>query len=139
MCKGSPFYIQTHIGRLELTKGTYLTLQKRHNSALGTIPKNKTIAKRQAYHHSTPKVTVKRTLRSNLRPTLLHSQQIFLSQRGKKVSFPVYPESRELGAGLPSRELACDNDEMSEEGEIEGAVRCLSLSLSLAAFDQQAF
>jgi hypothetical protein len=42
MQKASPFYVETYAGRLELTKGAFLTLQKRKNSALRTLQKTKT-------------------------------------------------------------------------------------------------
>lgn len=45
MLKGSPFCIQTNLGRLELTKGAFLTLQRRNCLALHTAAKTKPIAK----------------------------------------------------------------------------------------------
>jgi len=42
MHKASPFYVETYAGRLELTKGAFLTLQKRKNSTFRTLPKTKT-------------------------------------------------------------------------------------------------
>ena len=57
MYKGSPFYVETHIGKLELTKGAYLTLQKRKSSTFRTLAKTKIIVK------ECTKSTVKRNLR----------------------------------------------------------------------------
>jgi hypothetical protein len=42
MQKASPFYVETYAGRLELTKGAFLTLQKRKNSTFKTVAKTKT-------------------------------------------------------------------------------------------------
>lgn len=42
MQKASPFYVETYAGRLELTKGAFLTLQKRKNSTFKTVPRIKT-------------------------------------------------------------------------------------------------
>jgi hypothetical protein len=58
MNKGSPFYVETHIGKLELTKGAYLTLQKRKCSTIRTLEKTKMIIKECS------KATVKRNLRN---------------------------------------------------------------------------
>ena len=54
---------------------------------------------------------------------------------GKQVAFPVYPEGKALRRLAPWREVKCDNDDQSEEEEINGAVQCMSMSLSLASFD----
>jgi hypothetical protein len=61
MYAGSPFYIETNIGKLELTKGAFLTLQKRKTSTLRTLAKSKPIAK------DANKATVKRKLRYRAR------------------------------------------------------------------------
>jgi hypothetical protein len=42
MQKASPFYVETYAGRLELTKGAFLTLQKRKNSTFKTVARTKT-------------------------------------------------------------------------------------------------
>lgn len=58
MNKGSPFYVETPLGKLELSKGAYLTLQKRKYSTLRTLAKTKIILK------DCSKPTVKRRLRT---------------------------------------------------------------------------
>lgn len=45
MLKCSPFCVETQTGKLELTKGAYLTLQKRKTSTFRTITKTKPIKK----------------------------------------------------------------------------------------------
>lgn len=45
MFKNSPFCIETQLGKLELTKGAYLTLQKRKSSTFRTLAKTKVITK----------------------------------------------------------------------------------------------
>lgn len=57
MFKNSPFYVETNLGKLELTKGAYLTMQKRKNSTIKTLVKTKAITK------DSNKPTVRRTLR----------------------------------------------------------------------------
>ena len=39
----SPYYVTTNSGKLELTKGSYLTLMKRKNSVAKTLQKSKPI------------------------------------------------------------------------------------------------
>lgn len=55
MNKNSPFCVETQLGKLELTKGNYLTLQKRKSSTFRTLPKTKIIIK------DCGKATLKRT------------------------------------------------------------------------------
>jgi hypothetical protein len=43
MNSDSPYYVTTNSGKLELTKGAYLTLMKRKNSICKTLQKSKTI------------------------------------------------------------------------------------------------
>ncbi len=57
MYKESPFCIQNHLGKLELTKGNYLALQKRKLTTLRTLAKTKPISKDS-------KSTVKRSTRN---------------------------------------------------------------------------
>lgn len=45
MNKGSPFCVETNLGKLELTKGNFLTLQKKKMSTLRTLAKTKIICK----------------------------------------------------------------------------------------------
>ena len=37
----SPYYVRTNSGKLELSKGSYLTLMKRNNSVARTLQKSK--------------------------------------------------------------------------------------------------
>lgn len=83
MCKGSPFYIENHLGKLELTKGAYLTLQKRKASTLRTLTKTRFITKetpkhtrKRIYHHATAHFSSLPTVE-------------MLNRRGEEVSFLV--------------------------------------------------
>lgn len=133
MYKHSPFYVETQLGKLELTKGSYLTLQKRKNSAFRTLAKTKVILK------DCPKPTVKRQLRNRQQDHLDDTQIVMLNQKGQPVTFGVDRETdrlwcRMLGS-LPTIEMAYDNDAESEWGEVQSCVNNLSMSLSLATFD----
>lgn len=53
----SPYYVTTNSGKLELTKGAYLTLMKRKNSICKTLQKSKPIS--QSYKSN--KKTIKKS------------------------------------------------------------------------------
>ena len=133
MNKGSPFYVETYLGKLELTKGAYLTLQKRKSSTIRTLEKTKIIVKECS------KPTVKRRLRNRCKKAQEGHQVLMVDCFGQQVSFKVEREAERLSnkmvGSLPSIEMSYDNDAESEWGEINGCVNNLSLSLSLTTFD----
>ncbi len=53
----SPYYVTTNSGKLELTKGAYLTLMKRKNSVAKTLQKTKTIS----HSYKQDKKTIKKS------------------------------------------------------------------------------
>jgi len=111
LSKGSPFYVETQLGKLELTKGAYLTLQKRKASTLRTLTKTKPINK------NTPKSTLKRFLRN--RQIQGHSlpHVAMLNKKGEEVNFLVVKECeqvKQMIGSLPSIEMGYDNDAESE-------------------------
>lgn len=53
----SPYYVTTNSGKLELTKGCYLTLMRRNNSVAKTLQKTKPIS----HSHRNNKRTLKKT------------------------------------------------------------------------------
>ena len=134
----SPYSVETQSGTLELTKGTYLTLLKRKSSGIKTLIKSKPIS-----HISNNKNTVKKPLsksygRGSIRSSL-RNQLLLKDKAGKGHVFEVCGD-RDLFQSrviIPSIEMVCDNDEESEWVEIDGDVRNMSLSLSLAAFDHK--
>ena len=83
MSKGSPFYVETQLGKLELTKGAFLTLQKRKSSTLRTLVKTKSILKESC------KPTVKRRLRVQRECSCDRSEMVIFRNRGKEVAFGV--------------------------------------------------
>ena len=52
-----PYYVETKEGRLEVSKGVYLTMQKKKDSNLKTLQKHKKITS-----HATMKNTVKKLM-----------------------------------------------------------------------------
>jgi len=104
MNKNSPFCVETQLGKLELTKGNYLTLQKRKSSTFRTLPKNKIIFKDCA------KATLKRTRERSQPPG--HNRELHLyDSHGQRVTFNVVRERSRMLGSLPSIEMAYDNDE----------------------------
>ncbi len=84
MLKASPFYIETHIGKLELTKGAFLTLQKRKQSTLRTLAKTKPIVK------ETPKPTVRRCTRERcIAGSPRFDELVLFGRDGSEVRFAV--------------------------------------------------
>jgi hypothetical protein len=53
----SPYYVTTNSGKLELTKGSYLTLMKRNRSVARTLQKSKVVT--HSIKHS--KKTIKKS------------------------------------------------------------------------------
>ena len=83
MNKGSPFYVETYLGKLELTKGAYLTLQKRKSSTIRTLEKTKIIVKECS------KPTVKRRLRNRCKEAEESHEVLMLDCLGEQVGFRV--------------------------------------------------
>ena len=136
MLKASPFFVETHQGKLELTKGAFLTLQKRKQTTLRTLAKTKTINK------PSPKPTVRRCTRERCLANAPRFDELLLFDRdGAEVRFAVLGEGERLRwkvvKSLPSIQMSYDNDEESEWAEINDCVSNLTLSLSLATFDQR--
>ena len=135
MSKGSPFCVQTNLGKLQLTKGAFLTLQKRKNSTLRTLAKTKVISK------DCLKSTVKRYARAKDLLCSRYDEVSLINKNGDDIRFIVLNESDLLRwkgiKALPTIEMNHDNDEESQWSEIVDCVNNLSLSLSLASFDQR--
>lgn len=116
MLKGSPFCIQTNLGRLELTKGAFLTLQRRNCLALHTAAKTKPIAKEHT------KTTVKRRHQEHEVKCTRYRQIRLKNRQGRNIRFSVAGEGERLrwkeSASLPTKEMSCDNDDESEWIEI---------------------
>lgn len=112
MLKGSPFCIETNLGRLELTKGAFLTLQRRNHLALHTAAKTKTISK----EHN--KTTVKRRHQQYEGKCSRYRQIRLINRQGRNIRFIVAGESERLqwreSGSLPTKEMSCDNDNESE-------------------------
>ena len=110
MFKESPFCIETNSGKIELTKGNFLALQKRKQSTLRTLAKTKPIAKECS------KSTVKRS--SGRSSSVQRSDEVGLFNKcGEEVRFAVSGEGERLRwrmlKSLPSIEMSYDNDEES--------------------------
>lgn len=112
MLKGSPFCIETNLGRLELTKGAFLTLQRRNHLALHTAAKTKPINK----DHN--KTTVKRRHMEYEGKCTRYMQIRLINRQGRNIRFSVAGESERLrwkeNGSLPTKEMSCDNDDESE-------------------------
>ncbi len=135
MNKTSPFSVDTNAGPLQLTKGAFLTLQKRKNSTFRTLSKTKPILKDSC------KPTVKRLYRPYGDYDSPPDEVAMHTRGGDEVRFTVCREADKFRwkmlKSLPTIEMAYDNDEESEWCEIEGSVTNLTLSLSLAAYDNR--
>jgi|688.fasta_scaffold1210266_2 hypothetical protein len=112
MLKDSPFYVETHLGKLELTKGAFLTLQKRKQSTLRTLAKTKIIAKEE------PKPTVRRCTRERcLAGNSRYDELVLFGRDGTQVRFAVLGEAERLRwkilRSLPTIQMNYDNDEES--------------------------
>ncbi len=57
----SPYYVTTNSGKLQLTKGAYLTLMKKKNTICKTLQKSKQIQRSTSKHYNNKK-TIKKVL-----------------------------------------------------------------------------
>lgn len=138
----SPYYVTTNSGKLELTKGAYLTLMKRKSSICKTMQKSRGM--NRSYKQN------KKTIKKNYtewkqRIYSINDETIMMSasRRGfdKARSFKVKPDRQVFNFSImipnvPVIEIQCDNDCDSEWPEIDDCVNNMRMSLSLAAFDR---
>lgn len=97
---------------MELTKGAFLTLQRRNHLALHTAAKTKPINK----DHN--KTTVKRRHMEYEGKCTRYMQIRLINRQGRNIRFSVAGESERLrwkeNGSLPTKEMSCDNDDESE-------------------------
>lgn len=139
----SPYYVTTNSGKLELTKGSYLTLMKRNYSVAKTLQKSKLLSHsikqskktiKKSYNpikskiYSANKEIVLMTAKRNNHTI---SRQFVIKPDREVFKCPMIPN-------IPIIDMECDNDCESEWPEIYQCVNHLSMSLSLAIYDRMA-
>lgn len=136
----SPFCIETEWGKLELTKGNYLSLIKRKNEIFKTVKKTKQIS-----HMENKKTLTKNMTRSCknkgglVRSLQYPGNEIALRDRQQNTFLFSVGRDRQLfetKIHIPSIEMIHDNDEDTEWIEIEDNVQNMCLSLSMSAYDK---
>lgn len=143
MNSDSPYYVTTNSGKLELTKGSYLTLMKRNHSVAKTLQKSKLLSQsikqckktiKKIYHPTKSKLysaSKEIVLMTAKRSNHTISRQFVVKPDREVFNWPMLPN-------IPIIDMECDNDCDSEWPEIYECVNHLSMSLSLAVYDRMA-
>jgi hypothetical protein len=130
------YCVETKAGKLEVSKGAYLTMMKRKNNAVKTLAKRKPIS-----HYHEKKTTVKKPLVKSMgrsiNRSLRQKELLIRDSQNNSYTFGLSNDREvfESSVVLPSIDMEYDNDNESEWGEIEENVSHLTLSLSIATFD----
>ena len=102
-----PYYVDTKEGRLEVSKGVYLTMLKKKDSNLKTLQKHKKIAS-----HSTMKNTVKKLMPKGKLFRSRNESIMMEDKSRKKHPFLVEKDLQVFNEkfGIPVIEMDYDND-----------------------------
>lgn len=94
MNNDSPYYVTTNSGKLELTKGAYLTLMKRKNSICKTIQKSKPISHSYKQNKKTLKKSYNqcKSTNYNVDDDVVHMTRRMSSSQTLTRSFIVRPD-----------------------------------------------
>ncbi len=121
----SPYYVITPSGKLELTKGTYLTMMKRKQSTMRTLNKNK-------YSRKDDEQFLKKTTKKTIRKMQTVSVDPKMSRSTETVTM-----FRKRGQG--SRTLSSYNFPVEKDGMIFGTMNSWTQTNSFRKMNESTF